>query len=141
MPLALVPVSLWREGNVALDEYRGYRDALTSPYCFVESRGRLYPMKPLAVSLLAAPFYAPPILVGVPTDRVEFWVAWGQLVASGFAGLGLGLCFLTIRRWETPGEASSSLSCSVSARASGQPSGRPWAITQADFCAWRLWRT
>lgn len=106
-PLALVPVGVLRDGTLNLDSYRAYADGLSpgQKYTFAESGGHLYPMKPIFVSLLALPAYLPPVLAGVPTADVEFWVGWGRLVNAVIAGWAVALCYLLARRWTD--EASS----------------------------------
>lgn len=108
VPLALIPVSVWRHGTVDLDAFRDYYKSLPADqkYPFVESKTHLYPQKPFFVSLLAAPFYLPPILAGVPTTAVDFWISCGRLCAAIYSGMTIALGFLTMRRWGTVAAAS-----------------------------------
>lgn len=107
MPLALVPVSLCRYGVLDLDVYRGYYESMPANkrYAFTDSHGHLYPMKPLFVSLLVVPLYVPPLLAGVPTDAVDFWVAWGRLANALLTGLAVALSYLAVRRWTSEAPA------------------------------------
>src|SRR5262249_42628170 len=74
-------------------------------YTFTEVNGHLYSIKPIFVSLLATPFFLPPVLGGVPTENVEFWIAWGRLVAAGLTGAAVGICYLIALRWASSGAA------------------------------------
>ena len=107
VPLSLIPVSLWREGTVQLDAFRPYYESLPEKqrYTFTEVNGHLYSIKPVFVSLLAAPFFSPPVLAGVPAENVDFWIGWGRLVAAGLTGVAVGLCYLIARRWGSHGAA------------------------------------
>jgi hypothetical protein len=111
-PLAFVPVSLWRHGTLDVEEFRSYRDSLpegpefeglppSHRWGWTESAqdGRLYPMKSVFVSLLVAPFYLPPVLAGVPTERYDFWIAWARIAAAALTGLTVVMSYLTLRRW------------------------------------------
>jgi hypothetical protein len=100
VPLSLIPVSLCRQGTVQLDSFRSYYESLpqNQRYTFTEVDGHLYSIKPIFVSLLATPFFLPPVLAGVPTEMVEFWIAWGRLVAAGLTGAAVGICYLIALR-------------------------------------------
>ena len=103
VPLAFTPVSVWRHGRLDLDDFRPYYDSLNakerSVWSESETNGHLYSEKSVFVSLLAAPFYLPPVLAGVPTERYDFWIAWGRLIAAALTGLTVALSYLTLRRW------------------------------------------
>jgi hypothetical protein len=102
IPQSLVPVVLWREGSFRLDSYRPEYEALTETgqgYAFTEAGGHLYPRNSIYTSLLVAPAYLPPVLLGVPTHSVGFWVAWGGCAAAIWTGVAVALSYLTIRRW------------------------------------------
>jgi hypothetical protein len=100
-PLALIPVSVWRAGTTNLDLYRHYYESLpaTARYAFIDSQGHLFAMKPIFVSLLALPWYLPPVLSGVPTEAVDFWIAWGRLAAAILTGISVSLSYIAIQRW------------------------------------------
>ncbi len=101
---ALVPVCVVREGTLQLDTYRAYYEQLAREgraWSFVEVNGHLYPMHSYFVPFLLTPFYLPPILAGVPTDAVRFWVAWGRLCAGLVTGVSMGLLYLALRRFGT----------------------------------------
>jgi hypothetical protein len=102
IPQSLVPVVLWREGTVRLDTYRPEYEALKQTgqhYAFTESGGHLYPRNSVYVALLIAPLYLPPVLWGVPTNALRFWVAWGGCTAALWTGVAVALSYLTLRRW------------------------------------------
>jgi hypothetical protein len=103
IPLAFAPVSLWRHGTLNVDEFLPYRDGLADVdrWAWTESaaNGHVYSEKSVFVSLLVAPFYLPPVLAGVPSERYEFWIAWGRLAAAALTGLTVSLSYLTLRRW------------------------------------------
>ena len=52
--------------------------------------GHWYPRKSLFASLLVVPFYLPPVLCGVPTENVAFWLAWSQAGGGGPRWYGHG---------------------------------------------------
>jgi hypothetical protein len=99
---ALVPVRVWRAGTFDLDPYRGYYEELRQEgkaYSFTESAdGHLYAKNSVFVSLLVAPLYLPPVVLGVPTEDVRFWIAWGRLCAALWTGVAMGLVYLTLSR-------------------------------------------
>src|SRR6478672_3451923 len=76
IPIGLMPVSVLRDGTLNMDSFRPYYEQMHpgQRYTFVEVDGHLYPMKPFTISLLAVPFYAPPVLLGVPTLDTRFWI-------------------------------------------------------------------
>ncbi|OAI41719.1 hypothetical protein AYO40_02400 [Planctomycetaceae bacterium SCGC AG-212-D15] len=104
VPLAFAPVSMIRYGTVSLEPFRPYYDGLVAEnpnadrWAWSESNGRLYSEKSMFVSMLAVPFYLPPVLAGVPTDDYRVWIAWGRLVAAALTGLTVSLVYLTLRR-------------------------------------------
>jgi hypothetical protein len=101
VPLALAPVSVWRHGRVDLDDFRFYYESETARdrWAWTESQGHLYSRKSMFVSLLVAPFYLPPVLAGVPTENVGFWIGWGRFAAGILTGLTVAVTYLTLRRW------------------------------------------
>src|SRR5262249_4353410 len=101
IPQSLLPVWLWREGRFRLDSYWPEYEALTETgqgYAFTEAGGHLYPRNSVYTSLLVAPAYIPPVLAGVPTHSVGFWVAWGGCAAAVWTGVAIALTYLTMRR-------------------------------------------
>jgi hypothetical protein len=103
VPLAFAPVSVWRHGTVSVDAFRPYLETIPEQdrwaWTESDSNGHLYSRKSVFVSLLAAPFYLPPVLAGIPDQEYRVWIAWGRLVAALLSGLTVALCYLTLRRW------------------------------------------
>jgi hypothetical protein len=112
VPLSLIPVALLRDGTVQLDSFRQYYESLpeNQRYTFTVVNGHLYSIKPVFVSLLATPFFVPPVLVGVPAEKVEFWLGWGRLTAAALCGCAIAFCYLTARRY---GSSSAALAFTV----------------------------
>jgi len=112
VPIGLMPVSVLRSGTLNMDIYRPYYDDLApgKRYTFVEVNGHLYPMKPFAISLVAVPFYAPPVLAGVPTLDTAFWIGWGRLLTAILAGAAVSLAYSAGRRWASERAA---ITCSL----------------------------
>lgn len=105
---ALVPVRLCRDGRLDLNAYRALYEDLKADgkgYSFAEANGHLYPRNSLFVSILVAPLYLPPVLAGVPTDAIRFWIAWGRLCAALGTGVAMGLLYLALRRRGSPAAA------------------------------------
>gem|GEM_PF-3197260 len=111
-PIGLMPVTVLRGGALNMDGYRPYYDGLNpgQRYMFVEANGHLYPMKPFAISLLAVPFYAPPVLCGVPTLDTGFWIGWGRLLTALLTGASVGMSYAAGRRW---GSERAALVCAL----------------------------
>jgi hypothetical protein len=112
IPIGLMPVSILRDGTLNMDSFRPYYEEMHpgQRYTFVEVGGHLYPMKPFTVSLLAVPFYVPPVLLGVPTLDTTFWIRWGRVFAAVLTGASVGLAYITGRRWASDRVA---LACSL----------------------------
>src|SRR5262249_5607046 len=109
VPQALVPVSLWRDGTVRLDLFRDYYESLPadSRYPFREIDGHLYPRNSVFDSLLIAPLYLPPVLLGMPTKAVNVWIVWGGVSAAIGTAVAVALSYLTLRRMGTEAAALS----------------------------------
>ncbi len=83
----LVPLSLVRDGDFALDEFRSsktldIRAGEPLPFYLVESHGHIYDAYPPVAAILAAPIYAIPSWLGLPHDSELLANVFSKLAAS-----------------------------------------------------------
>ena len=100
IPSTLLPVSLLRDGDADLSEFRALLEAdaaygshLWNFGALQEIEGRLVSSYPLGAALIATPFYAVPVWLGwLETWRDFAWM--GKLTASLLVALSAGFLFL-----------------------------------------------
>ncbi len=111
IPTTVLPVSLLREGDFDLDEFRALLATDTRALevglvfgALQERDGRLLSSYPVGSALLAAPLYA----VALPLGLLDTWHDYrvmGKLAASLLTALSALFLFLTLRAWTAPGTA------------------------------------
>jgi hypothetical protein len=97
-----VPISVWRDGDLILDEFvppeikADGPDRLTDNFIFV--RGHYYDSHPPVGPLLALPVYALPAVSGVPANQVLVANAFSKIAASIMAALSALAVFAAVKR-------------------------------------------
>ena len=96
-----VPISLLRDGDLALDEffpeYADRSDGHINEHLF-RADGRLYDSHPPVGPLLATPVYALPVWLGIPADSVVAANVLSKLAASLMAAIAALAVFAATRR-------------------------------------------
>jgi len=108
LPAALIPISLMTGHGVSLDGLGPWvREHVPGAFYVVERRGRYFSAYPPATGVIAAPFYAPPVLaLGVlrwdPGAQVTFARIWEKFVAAFLASAAVVLMLLLLERLVRP---------------------------------------
>jgi hypothetical protein len=103
LPARYLPLSLLREGDFDLDEFRFlYADG--DPYYLRVVDGRRVSAYPVGAALLALPFYVPSALGGV-APQAPVIEELEKLAAATLVALSAALLYLTAREWGGRGPA------------------------------------
>jgi len=103
VPARYLPLSILRERNLDLDEFRFLR-AADMPYYLKLVNGHYVSDYPVAPALLALPFYLPSALAGVPSDS-PFIAQLEKLAAAVIVSISVAVLYLLLRELTTGGTA------------------------------------
>jgi len=89
-----VPISLLREGNLALDEFFPSVTGDTLPYYLFEKDGHRYDSYPLITPLIALPVYVPLVYAGLPLSDYQLATFASKVAASVQTAAAVAVFFL-----------------------------------------------
>ena len=107
IPACLLPVSLLREGNLYLDEYRDFIQTNwgTRAYFVRISNGHLVSTYPVLAAILAVPVYALPVWAGWINEPKDTYYA-ARIAAGILTTLAMALFYWLCVEWMTPWKAA-----------------------------------
>ena len=101
IPNVLIPVSVLREGNLDLDEFRYLIDDTDQRVCYwaVETQRGRFSRYPIWTGIVASPFFVPVALFGPDRIAESLLLRVGRFAAVAACGLFAGFMAVALRRY------------------------------------------
>lgn len=102
-PTVFIAISLLTDGDLYLEELRGYIPYNKMPYYLSEHRGRILSNYPVMPGILAVPVFLPAVWFDLirPEAGDLSWRLFSKMAGSIFTSLSVLVLFLTLRRVTT----------------------------------------